>query len=565
MKTKELNSFIEEKPSKAGVYIFRDEDEVPIYVGKALDINERLRSYSDPRTAQIGKMVEKSESIDHRVTEDEKEALLLEANLIKKFQPRYNIRLKDSKSYPVIEITSDKFPAIKATRDPDEDATVFGPFTEMGRVENSIKAIRDMYGLTSPKCKRRESENDPCVDYQIGLCSAPYAGKISNLEYRKRVEKAKKFFQKNPEALIEKIKEEMNTASEEKRFERAGTLRDYIDDLENLRGNKRMKDTGIKHVLAVNEDLDRIGLVILEENTIQDKNFYRLTEHAEDSKEALEAFIKQFYASDSLPEKIIVETEIKDSEIISWLESEGVELSEPQDGRERVLMDSSRDAAKRPEDTKMKDLGEILGLDVDRMECFDVSHTGGSDVVGSNVVFEGDEPVKSDYRRKKLAEQNDDYENMYRLLKWRAERQVHGRDDRPEPDLLLVDGGEGQLNAAAEALREIGWSMPVFGIVKPDDKILGLHRNPEIPDDVSQILSAIRDESHRFAKDYHTSRRDSIDPVLEEIEGLGEEKRKSLMKEYSIEDLKEASKKDIQQVEGIGPQLAERVAEFMKD
>ena len=563
MNREKLNSIIEEKPKKSGVYIFRDEEEVPIYVGKAVHIQDRLRSYRDPRTVQIGKMVEKAESIDQRVTEDEKEALLLEANLIKKFQPRYNIRLKDSKSYPVIEITADKFPAIKATRDPDEEGTVFGPFTEMGRVENSIKAIRDMYGICSPKCKRKESKDDPCLDYQIGLCSAPYAGKISEKEYEKRVQKTKNFFQDDSSELLEKIKEKMDEASENQRFERAATLRDYLKDLENLRGNKRMRDSGIKHVLAVNDELDRVGLVILEENTIQDKNFYRMSEEAENRKEALEAFIKQFYATDSLPEKIIVETEIEDEEIMSWLESEGVGFSEPQDGRERVLMDSAQDAAERPEDTKMKNLGEILGLDVERMECFDVSHTGGSYVVGSDVVFEADEPMKSDYRRKKLKEENDDYENMYLLLKWRAERQVHGRDERPEPDLLLIDGGEGQLEAAAKALREVGWSMPVFGIVKPDDKILGLHRNPEIPEEISQILSAIRDEAHRFAKNYHTSRRDSIEPVLEEIEGLGKEKRKALMKKFTIEELENASVDDIQEVDGIGPELAERVKDFV--
>lgn len=563
MKKKELNSIIEEKPSNSGVYIFRDRDDFPIYVGKAVNIRDRLRSYKDPRTAQIGKMVEKAKSIDQRVTEDEKEALLLEANLIKKFQPRYNIRLKDSKSYPVIEITNDKFSAIRATRDPNEDATVFGPFTEMGRVENSIKAIRDIYGICSPKCKRKESEGNPCLDFQIGLCSAPYAGEISEQDYNKGVEKAKKFFQEDPVKLIGEIRTKMTEASEEKRFERAATLRDYVNDLENLSGNKRIKDTGIKHILAVNEDLDRIGIVVLEENTIKSKNFYRLTGNADSSKKALEIFVKQFYASDSLPEKIVVETSVSDSEIISWLDSEGVELSEPEDGRERVLMDSAQDAAERPEDTKMHDLGEILGIDVDRIECFDVSHTGGTDVVGSNVVFQEDEPVKSDYRRKKLSEQNDDYDNMYQLLKWRAKRQVHGRDGRPEPDLLLIDGGEGQLNAAANALREVGWSMPVFGIVKPDDKILGLHRNPDIPDDVGQVLSAIRDESHRFAKNYHKSRRDSIDPVLEKIKGLGEEKRKTLMKEFSLEELREVSSQDIQKVEGIGPKMAKRIKDSL--
>ena len=565
MDREKLDEEIKGKPEKAGVYIFRD-GEVPVYIGKAVDIKERLKSYRDPRSTRIGKMVEKADSIDSRVTEDEKEALLLEANLIKKFQPKYNTRLKDSKSYPVIQLTSDKFPAIEATRDPEESATVFGPYTSMKRVQNSIKSVRDIYGITSPKCKRKESKNDPCMDYQIGLCSAPYAGKIKPEKYMENLEKAKKVFEKGPEDLIGKIKAEMEEASKEKRFERAGTLRDYIENLQSLGGDKGFSETGLTHVIAVNKALDRIGLIVMEESTIQEKNFYRLNENAKDREDALKAFITQFYASDSLPEKIVTETRIEDDEIIKWLESEGVNYTEPEDGRERVLLDSAKSTAQRPQDTKMKDLGEILDLKVERMECFDVSHTGGKEVVGSNVVFEDDETVKSDYRKKKLLEENDDYENMYQLLKWRAERQIHGRDERPEPDILLIDGGRGQLKAAAKALREVGWSMPVFGIVKPDDKILGLHRNPEIPDDTGQILSAIRDEAHRFAKQYHEKRRDKINPVLEEIDGLGEEKRKALMREFTIEELRQASPENIEErVDGVGENLSEKIKNYIKD
>ena len=563
MDREKLDKEIEGKPEKAGIYIFR-EVEAPIYIGKALNIKERLKSYRDPRSTRIGKMIERAESIDVRVTGDEKEALLLEANLIKKFQPKYNTRLKDSKSYPVIQFTSDKFPAIEATRDPDQDGTVFGPYTSMKRVENSIKAVRDFYGITSPKCKRNESEGDPCMDYQIGLCSAPYAGKIEPEKYMENFSKARKVFQESPEELIDEIRDEMEKASDEKRFERAGTLRDYIENLQSLGGDRGFSETGLKHVIAVNKALDRIGLIEIEDNTIQEKEFYRLDKNAETTEKALRTFITQFYASDTLPEKIVTETRIEDEEMISWLEGEGVKYTEPENGRERVLLDSAKSAAQRPQNTKMKDLGEILDLKVERMECFDVSHTGGKEVVGSNVVFEDDNPVKSDYRKKKLKEENNDFENMYRLLKWRAQRQLQGRDERPEPDILLIDGGKGQLEAAAKALREVGWSMPVFGIVKPDDKILGLHRNPEIPDETGQILSAIRDEAHRFAKRYHEKKRDEINPLLEKIEGLGEEKRKALMKEFTLTELEEASKAEISMVEGIGPELAGNIKEYFE-
>lgn len=376
------------------------------------------------------------------------------------------------------------------------------------------------------------------------------------------LEKAREVFEKGPEELIRELKSEMEEASKEKRFERAGTLRDYIENLESLGGDKGFSETGLTHVIALNKALDRVGLIVMEESTIQEKDFYRLNENAESVEDALKAFITQFYASDSLPEKIITEKKIEDEEMLVWLESEGVRYTEPEDGRERVLLDSAKTAAQRPQDTKMKDLGDILDLKVERMECFDVSHTGGKNVVGSNVVFEDDEPVKSDYRKKKLTEENNDYENMYKLLKWRAERQIHGRDERPEPDLLLIDGGRGQLKAAAKALREVGWSMPVFGLVKPDDKILGLHRNPEIPDNTGQILSAIRDEAHRFAKSYHESKRDEINPILEEIEGLGEEKRKALMKEFNIQELEDQNVEDLTQINGIGEKLAENIKNY---
>ncbi len=558
MEKNELRSKLKEKPAEPGVYIFRKE-EVPLYVGKAVDIRDRLRSYTDPRTVQIEKMVEKADRLDHRTTQDEKEALLLEANLIKKYQPKYNIRLKDGKSYPVIEITSHKFPGINATRDPNEDSTVFGPFTEMRRVENAIKAVRDIYGVRGCSDRKFSGRDRPCLDYQMGICSAPCVGKISEKEYREKVEKTKQFFQDSSSNLLEEIEQKMSKASEEKRFERAGTLRDYIDDLKNLRGNKKIRDTGVKHVLAVNPKLDRIGLVVVEKNSIKDKRFYRLNEQAESRLEALEAFVKQFYATDNLPEQITTQVEIEDPDIRSWLEDEGVSFGEPEHGRDRILLESAEKTSEKTENSKMEKLEEILGLEIIRIECFDVSHTGGKKVVGSNIVFEDDKPLKKDYRRKKLVEKNDDYDNMYELLKWRAKRSIEGRDKRKEPDLILIDGGRGQLNAAARAMRETGWSKPVFAIVKPDDDILGLHKNPEIPEDVKTVLSAARDESHRFAVNYHSSRRDKIESVLEEIEGIGEEKRKELMEEYSLSELRELSKEELTDIEGIGPKLAEKI------
>lgn len=562
MKIDQLDNIIENKPHKAGVYIFREGDN-PIYIGKAVDIKERLASYRDPRNSRIRKMVENADKVDHRVTGDEKEALLLEANLIKEYKPKYNTRLKDSKSYPVVQFEKDNFPTIEATRDPKEEATVYGPYTSMKKVQNSIKSVRDIYGIASPRCRRKESEGDPCMDYELGLCSAPFAEKINAEKYMENVRKAESVFKDSPDDLINLIESRMRENSQENNFERAATLRDYIESLKGLGGDKDFSEESLSHVIAVNGALDRIGLLVMEDSTIQSKDFHRLSNEARSKEHGLEIFISQFYASDSLPGRIITEKKLKNKEVIEWLEDNGVDCSKPKTGRERILLDSAKKVARKPQDTKMKTLEDELGIKVDRIECFDVSHTGGDDVVGSNVVFESDEPVKSDYRKKKLTEENNDYENMYKLIKWRAERFVEGRDSRPEPDLLLIDGGKQQLNAAARALRNSDWSISVLGIVKPDDEIIGLHKNPELNDSGNQILSEIRDEAHRFAKSYHESKRDKINPILEKIDGLGEKRRAKLMNRFTLEEMKDSSAEDLTNVEGIGPEIANKIKKYL--
>lgn len=564
MDRNELDAAIDDAPPDPGVYIFR-EDERPLYVGKAVDIRERLRSYRDPRTPRIAQMVDRADAIETRTTEDGRQALLLEANLIKRYQPKYNTRLKDGKSYPVIELTDHRFPQIRASRDPDERSLVFGPFTSMARVETAIRAFRDLYGLRACSDHTLETRDRPCVAYQMGLCSAPCAGLISEEEYADRVETIRSFFREDRGPVMQEIKDRMHAAADEQRFERAATLKSYRDALRGLTEGVRERDTGTVHALAVSPDRSRVGQVVIEDDQIREKTTHRMAGESRDQAGALAAFIQQFYARSRLPDRIIVPVEVDDGELVDWLSAEGTEISTPEGGRDRVLVDAASSAATTAVTERVDRLAEDLGVDVDRIECFDVSHTGGGDVVGSDVVFVDGRPETDDYRRKLLTEENDDYHNMYELVRWRALRGKEGRDDRPDPDLLLIDGGPGQLKAARKALDEVGWQVPILGIVKPDDDIISLARDPEVSEQGRQVLVHARDEAHRFAHRTHTGRRDSVDPVLEQVDGVGPALRERLLREHGLTELRGMSEEELQEIDGVGPALAERIHAFLAD
>jgi len=557
----ELDAAIGDAPQTPGVYIFYDGERV-LYVGKAIDIRDRLASYRDPRTPRIARMVERADRIETRTTEDGRRALLLEANLIKRYQPRYNTRLKDGKSYPVIELTDHRFPQIRASRDPDARSTVFGPFTSMQTVETAIRTFRDLYGVRACSDHTLETRDRPCVAYQMGLCSAPCAGMISEAEYTERVETVRTFFQEDPGPVLDELEELMDEAADEERFERAGTLRDYRRALLDLLEGQESRDTGEVHAVAAGPERSRIGLATVEDNRIEDKAVHRLRGDPADDQEAIASFLEQYYARNPLPDRIVVGTMPGDAMIEDWLSAEDTVLEEPESGRDRVLVDTARSATGRTRDAV--DFGDAFEEDVERIECFDISHTGGSDVVGSDVVFVDGESVTGDYRRKLLEAQNDDYANMAALIGWRASRQVEGRDDRPQPDLLVIDGGLEQVKAARRALRHVGWDVPVVGIVKPDDRIIGADGSElDLPDPAWQILRKARDEAHRFANTSHTKRRDAVSSRLEEIDGIGPSLRKTLLGRFSMDEIEDATVDEIAGIDGIGRKRAERICDAL--
>ncbi|WP_458208409.1 excinuclease ABC subunit C [Haladaptatus sp. NG-SE-30] len=557
-----------ELPHEPGVYQFLEGDTVR-YVGKAVDLRSRVRSYADPRSNRIGRMVDRADALDFAVTDTETQALLLEANLIKRYQPRYNVRLKDDKSYPLVQLTGHEFPQIEITRDPDrEGATVFGPFTKKSRVETVVKALRETYGVRGCSDYKYANRDRPCLDYDIGLCTAPCTNEIGREAYLADVESVERFLGGETDILAAPLRREMDEASQEREFERAANLRDRLEAVESFHGGDAdaiasQTDERTVDVLggAVEGDRATVARLHSERGQLVDRDRHTLSvpDGEGDSVAAvLGAFIPQFYAEREMPDALLLSERPDDADVLDWLDVEGVAVRVPGAGREATLVDlalkNARNSATAPDE--LRALADALSLSsVERIEGFDVSHAQGSSVVGSNVVFVGGSPEKSDYRRKKLDERNDDYANMRTLLRWRAKRAVEGRDDRPDPDLLLIDGGKGQLDAAREALAEVGWDIPAVGLAKAEEMVVTPTGTYDWPHDAPHlhVLQRVRDEAHRFAVQYHQTLRDEISTELDDVSGVGPKTRRSLLRRFgSLDGIRAASDSELREIEGVG-------------
>jgi excinuclease ABC subunit C len=562
-------------PRDPGVYLFYEDEHVR-YVGKAVDIRARVRSYADPRSDRIRRMVDRADRIDVAVTDTETQALLLEANLIKRHQPRYNVRLKDDKSYPLVQLTDHDAPRIEVTRDPDEGATVFGPFTDKSRVETVVKALRETYGLRGCSDHKYSGRDRPCLDYEMGLCSAPCTGEIDAGSYAEDVRAAVRFFEGETGALADPLRREMEAAAQEQSFERAANLRDRLETVESFHGagGDAVADPSDERTVdvlgaAIEGDRATVARLHSERGQLVDRSRHRLDAPKGEDRVGtlLAAFVPQYYADRDLPDALLCSERPDDDEVLAWLEAEGVAVRVPGAGREAKLVDLALKNARRRtggDDAPVR-LGDELGLDapVERIEGFDVSHSSGRAVVGSNVCFVDGSAEKSAYRRKKLTERNDDYANMRELVCWRAARAVDGTDDRPDPDLLLIDGGDGQLAAARDALAETGWDVPVVALAKAEERVVtpdGVH---EWDDDASHLhlCQRVRDEAHRFAVQYHGTLRDEVSTALDDVPGVGPETRRRLLRRFgSVENVRTASAADLQDVDGVGEKTAAALA-----
>ncbi|ESP89541.1 excinuclease ABC subunit C [Candidatus Halobonum tyrrellensis] len=599
-------------PREPGVYLFH-RGEAVLYVGKAVDLRARVPSYADPRSGRVARMVRRADRLEFAVTDTETQALLLEANLIKRHRPRFNVRLKDDKSYPLVQLTDHPVPRIEVTRDPEEGATVFGPYTDKGRVETVVKALRETYGLRGCSDHKYTGRERPCLDYEMGLCSAPCTGEISEEAYREDVASVVRFFEGETGALADPLERAMETAAQAEEFERAANLRDRLEAVESFHGAGEeavdaRTDERATDVLgaAVEGESAVVARLHSERGQLVDRSRHTLDApaagdgveaeptDADDGPtdasggsdagaaadgdvtgsrvaEVLGAFLVQYYAERELPDAVVLPERPTDEDVLDWLAAEGVDVRVPGAGREAKLVDLALKNARRgpTREDATAALGDALsgvldGARPERVEGFDVSHGQGKQVVGSDVTFVDGAAEKADYRRKKLTDRNDDYANMRELVRWRAERAVEGRDERPDPDLLLIDGGEGQLGAARDALAETGWDVPVVALAKEEELVVTPDGVCDWPSDAPHLhlLQRVRDEAHRFAVQYHQTLRDDVSTVLDDVPGIGPETRRRLLRRFgSVENVRAASRADLTDVSGVGDATARTIAE----
>ena len=600
-------------PAKPGVYIMHGEKDEIIYVGKAISLKNRVRQYfqsSRNKGAKIERMVTHITRFEYIITDSELEALVLECNLIKEHRPKYNTMLKDDKSYPFIKVTvNEPYPRVLFARRMKKDkARYFGPYTSGGAVKDVIELVRKLYQVRS--CNRnlpRDTGKDrPCLYYHMKQCKAPCQGYISQEEYRKNINKVIKFLNGDFQDTISELMEKMQKASEEMRYEDAMEYRDLIRSIEKI--GERQKITGYgqedRDIIAVamdeSEDLrDQDAVVqvffIRDGKLIGRDHFYLRVAKGDTKSQVLSSFLKQFYAGTPfIPSEIMLQSEIEDAEIIEeWLTTrrkQKVHIRVPKKGTKeklvelalenaRMVLSKDRERIKREEGRTIGAVHEVeewLGLkNVVRMEAYDISNISGFESVGSMVVYEKGRPKRSDYRKFKIkwVQGPNDYASMEEVLTRRFTHESNGEFDSFSrmPDLLLMDGGRGQVNIALGVLDKLGIRIPVCGMVKDDHhRTRGLYfDNIEIPIDTNsegfRLITRIQDEAHRFAIEYHRSLRskEQVHSVLDDIPGIGERRRKALMRRYrSIEGIRDATVEELAETESMNIGSAKQVYEF---
>ncbi len=605
-------------PSLPGVYIMHDEQDAIIYVGKAISLKNRVRQYfQKSRNLGIKKeqMVEQIARFEYIVTDSELEALVLESNLIKEHCPKYNTMLKDDKNYPFIKVTvGEAFPRIMTARSMKKDKSkYFGPYTSAGAVKDVIELTRKLYHLRT--CNRNLPKDigkeRPCLYYHIKQCDAPCQGYITEAAYRKQVEELLDFLNGNHKKILAQLEKKMYEASEKMEFEDAAQYRDLMQSVKKIGERQKITDHPGEDkdiIAAAMEDADAVVQVffVRDGKLIGRDHFYMKSAPGENRKGILSSFLKQFYAGTPfIPREIMLQEEVEDQELIAkWLESrkgKKVRISVPKKGTKEKLVEMAyhnaklvlrqdKERIKREEGRTIgavKEIEELLGLSgIQRMEAYDISNISGFQSVGSMVVYEKGKPKRSDYRkfRIKSVQGPNDYASMEEVL---TRRFVHGMDEREErkqqkledefgsftrfPDLILMDGGKGQVNIALEVLEKLQLTIPVCGMVKDDKhRTRGLYyNNQEIPisrdSEGFKLITRIQDEAHRFAIEYHRSLRSKgqIHSVLDDIPGIGETRRKALMKHFKgLEGIREASVETLSNVESMNERAARQVYDF---
>lgn len=599
-------------PAKPGVYLMHDEKDNIIYVGKAISLKNRVRQYfqsSRNKGAKIEQMVTHIRRFEYIVTDSELEALVLECNLIKEHRPKYNTMLMDDKGYPFIKVTvNEAYPRVMLARTMQKDkAKYFGPFTSAGAVKDTIELIRKIYNIRN--CNRNlprdTGKERPCLNYHIKQCKAPCQGYISEQEYRKSIDKVIRFLNGHYDEVLKELEAKMQEASENMEFERAIEYRELLGSVKQIAEKQKITDSRgeDRDILAVAKDAEDavVQVFFIRGGRLIGRDHFFLRNASDSTKaELLTSFIKQFYAgSPFIPAELMLHEELEEQELLEeWLSKKRehrVHIRVPKKGEKEKLVELARKNAalvlntdkerlKREEGRTIGAVKEIEGLlglkDIVRMEAYDISNTSGFASVGSMVVYEKGKPKRNDYRKFKIKSVSgpDDYASMEEVLTRRFSHGMEELEDGKEmgsftafPDLILMDGGKGQVNIALSVLDKLNLQIPVCGMVKDDNhRTRGLYyNNVEIPIDRScegfKLITRIQDEAHRFAIEFHRKLRSQgqVHSVLDDIPGVGPARRKVLMKHFmNLDAIKNASVEELKELPSMNEKSAIEVYKF---
>ena len=602
----DLEEELKKLPDKPGVYIMHDKIGTIIYVGKAVSLKNRVRQYfraSTNHSAKIKRMVSKIDYFEYIITDSELEALVLECNLIKEHSPKYNAMLKDDKTYPFIKITTgEHFPRVLFSRKiVHGTGKYYGPYTSAGAVKDTIELLCKLYKIRT--CNRKlpadQGRERPCLNYHIGQCSAPCQGYINEEDYRKSIESVMEFLDGDYSHILKSLTQQMQQASENMEFEEAAKYRDLIASVKQVAQKQKitMDDVTDRDVIAVACDGQDavVQVFFVRSGKLLGRDHFHMSVAEGDTRgEILSQFIKQYYGGTPyIPNVVMIQEEIEDSDVISqWLsgiKKRKVNIITPKKGdKEKLVELAYRNAQmvliqdgekiKREQQRTVGAMEEIAGWihlsGVRRVEAYDISNTSGVESVGSMVVFQDGKPARNDYRKFKIktVKGPDDYKSMKEVLTRRFKRALESSAGFDiYPDLIMMDGGKGQVNIALEVLEELGLSIPVCGMVKDDNhNTRGLYyNNVEIPVDKRsegfKLITRIQDEAHRFAIEYHRSLRSKaqVSSVLDGIDGVGPARRKALMKHFmEIEKIRHASVEELMEATGINRGVAENIYNY---
>lgn len=615
----DLEEELKKLPASPGVYLMHNHRDEIIYVGKAVSLKNRVRQYfqsSRNKTAKIQQMVSHIAWFEYILTDSELEALVLECNLIKEHRPRYNTMLKDDKTYPYIKATVwEDFPRLLFSRDMKKDgrSRYFGPYTSAGAVKDSLELIHKLYRIRtcSRSLPKDTGKERPCLNYHIHQCDAPCQGYISKEEYQESFKEAMDFLGGHYEPLLKSLEDKMYDASEKMEFEKAIEYRELLNSVKQIAQKQKITSSGRedRDIVAMARDMEDVVVQVFfirEGKMIGRDHFHIQAGMAESRGEILDSFVKQFYAGTPfIPREVWLQYPIEEEEIIcQWLsqkKGQKVKIVVPKKGeKERLVELAARNAdlilTQDREKVKREELRTIGAIDqvgqwigiggIRRVEAYDISNTSGVESVGSMVVYEDGKPKRSDYRKFKIrtVQGPNDYASMEEVLTRRFSHGIQESKDLQEegkdisygsftrfPDLIMMDGGRGQVNIALSVLERLGLSIPVCGMVKDDNhRTRGLYyNNVEIPIDRHsegfRLITRIQDEAHRFAIEYHRSLRgkDQVKSILDDIEGIGPARRKALMRYFKdIDAIRNASAEDLEQVPQMNRKAAEAVYLF---